>query len=48
MMLSRRELLRQMIAASAGFDAIAQEDDLFLDELERANFLFFWEQTDGI
>ena len=26
--------------------ALSPEDDQFLDELEKANFLFFWEQTD--
>jgi hypothetical protein len=29
----------------AGQSAITDQDDQFLDEIERANFLFFWEQT---
>jgi hypothetical protein len=29
-----------------GLEALAPEDDRFLEELEKANFLFFWEQAD--
>ena len=29
-----------------GIPAISQDDDKFLDDLERANFQFFWEQCD--
>lgn len=32
-------------ATSSPSDAISPQDDQFLDELERANFLFFWEQV---
>jgi hypothetical protein len=51
--LSRRELLRLMTSAT-GFCLTAQgaaptlspEDDAFLEELEKANFQFFWDQAD--
>jgi len=39
--LSRREFLK--LAAVA---ALTPEDDAFLEELERATFLYFWEQAD--
>jgi hypothetical protein len=63
---SRRQLLRQMAAVSAGLpfapwkafgqaahaapaqtqpSPFSTEDEQFLDELEKANFLFFWEQA---
>jgi hypothetical protein len=56
--LTRRRILKQgIIAAPVAFasakagETVAQpglstEDDAFLDELERASFLFFWEQAD--
>ncbi|HWF10619.1 MAG TPA: glucoamylase family protein [Bryobacteraceae bacterium] len=67
-MISRRELLLQLAAASSGKlkttlasdsgatarpgsadlqpVSLAPEDDSFLDQLEKAHFLFFWEQAD--
>ena len=35
----------QALAGSPVFPALSQEDDQFLEELERAIFLFFWEQS---
>ena len=47
---SRREFLSALTAAAAAAQnppaAISPEDDQFLDELERTNFRFFWEQSD--
>ena len=48
---SRREFLSAMAAAAAAAQnpppaAISPEDDQFLEELERASFRFFWEQSD--
>ena len=47
--ISRRELLALVLAGTAlGQDAtgpLKPEDDAFLDELERANVRFFWEQA---
>jgi hypothetical protein len=47
---SRREFLAAAAAATAAAQnppaAISPEDDQFLDELERANFRYFWEQSD--
>jgi len=31
--------------AKAGADSISPEDDKFLNDLEKANFQYFWEQT---
>jgi len=56
MMLSRRELMTQIVAASTTIPLRAEEalapktplspeDDAFLDEIEKAHFLFFWEQA---
>ncbi len=55
-MFSRRRLLQQLAGASASIAAVraasepelllSPEDDQFLEELEKANFLFFWEQAD--
>ncbi len=47
--LSRRELLGLLLAATASAQnpasTLKPEDDAFLDELERANVRFFWEQA---
>ena len=52
-MTSRRSLLKSALAAPLTYAAdvarttappISPEDDAFLDELEKASFLFFWEQ----
>ena len=51
-MFSRRELLRWWLGvrlpayALASAEGLSAEDDQFLEELERASFLFFWEQAD--
>ena len=53
---TRRDLLTQAVVAAAGLnrsftfpesvpETLASEDDRFLEELERASFLFFWEQA---
>ena len=44
-LLSRRDLLLQVVAA-AGAAKLSPEDNAFLEELEKANFQFFWEQSD--
>ena len=52
--LSRRNVLRQVAGASLTFAAVGSEpnltltpeDDAFLEELERATFRFFLEQSD--
>src|SRR5438552_2302211 len=55
--LSRRRLLRQILAAaapiqaglsadSAGSAVLTPEDNQFLEDLEKASFQFFWEQAD--
>jgi len=51
MSLSRRDFLAAVTAATAlgqnpPAAAISPEDDQFLEELERASFRFFWEQSD--
>ena len=54
---SRRELLRHAVLlsgmgllprlpASEARTVLSSDDEQFLDELERANFLYFWEQAD--
>ena len=51
-MFSRRGLLWQCLGAGltanafASANGLSAEDDRFLEELERASFLFFWEQAD--
>jgi len=51
-MLSRRKLLQLAgfasirAAADTAIPILSAEDDQFLEELEKANFLFFWEQAD--
>jgi len=49
-MVSRRTLLKQALAlgglgSAAAKVPLSSADDQFLDELERANLLFFWEQA---
>ena len=53
--LSRRRALAQFLGAASGLSAAAPEisapqlspeDDAFLEELERATFLYFWEHSD--
>lgn len=53
MQLSRRSFLALLAVESLGQNSteftsshLALEDDQFLEDLERANFLFFWEQAD--
>ncbi len=53
-MLARRDFLKLLGASAlpaypapeAASPTLSPEDDRFLDALERANFLFFWEQAD--
>jgi hypothetical protein len=44
--MNRRVFLQCALAGAVQGGTLAPEDDAFLEELEKANFQFFWEQTD--